>query len=118
MYFLLAQRYKGKIYLVYYLIGLPELKTTGGKANKINMQRSSTLGTYNFLANGFTLRMKQHKTIPISFFFLQIDEALKKEWTHGSRWEESRQVDIQSRGNPNLICLTFHKLIWIHWYVF
>ena len=79
MYFLLAQRYKGKIYLVYYLIGLPELKTTGGMANKINMQRSSTLGTYNFLANGFTLRMKQHKTIPISFFFLQIDEALKKE---------------------------------------
>lgn len=60
---------QGKIYLVYYLIGLPELKTTGGKANKINMQRSSALGTHNFLANGFTLRMKQHKTIPISFFF-------------------------------------------------
>ena len=75
IYFVPAQRYKGNIYLVYYLIGLPELQTTGGKANKINMQRSSALGTYNFLANGFTLRMKQHKTIPISFCFLQIDEA-------------------------------------------
>lgn len=80
---------------MYYLIGLPELKTTGGKANKINMQRSSALGTHNFLANGFTLRMKQHKTIPIYFFFLQIDDALKK-LTHDSRWEETREVDIQS----------------------
>jgi hypothetical protein len=60
--------------------------------------------------------MKQHKTIPISvfFFFLQIDEAFKKKLTHDSRWEKSRQVDIQSQE----ICLTFHKLIWIHWYVF
>lgn len=59
------------------------------------MQRSSALGTHNFLANGFTLRMKQHKTIPISFFFLQIDDALKK-LTHDSRWEETREVDIRS----------------------
>lgn len=64
---LTAERCKGEIYLVYYLTGLPEWKTTGGKANKINMQRISTLGAYNFLVNGFTLRMKQHRTIPISF---------------------------------------------------
>lgn len=69
MYFILSPRYKEKIYLVYYLIGLLELKTTGGEANKINMQKSSTRGTYNFLANDFSLTMKQHKTIPISFSF-------------------------------------------------
>lgn len=96
---------------MYYLIGLTELKTTGGKANKINMQRNSTLGTYNFLANGCSLRMKQHKTISISFIIFQIDKALFKKFTHDSRWEESRQVDIQSKGNPNLICLPFYKLI-------
>lgn len=69
MYFLLAQRYKGKIYLVYYLIGLPELKTTGGKANKINMQRSSTPGTYNFLANGFPLGWNNTRQYQFLSFF-------------------------------------------------
>lgn len=46
--FYTSSKIQEKIYLVYYLIGPPELKTTGGKANKINMQRNSTLGTYNF----------------------------------------------------------------------